>query len=160
MKASPDRREARLCLHGGHELECRGYGGCRLVSGNHDRIADGLHQPGIAGQRGLRQLVESCGDLRRVLVAVRLGQGGEAGQIGKQDGDLSCVHAVMRCSDSSVPSSFAELLLSFHDQLAAQHAHLALELELTGLVGHELDRHGLAFGQFGALPEVGDEHHL
>src|SRR5262249_38911817 len=46
------------------------------------------------------------------------------------------------------------------DQFPAQHAHLTLELVLAGRIGHQLNRYGFAFGQFGALVEVREEHHL
>ncbi len=47
-----------------------------------------------------------------------------------------------------------------HDQLAPQHPHLTLEAMLAGLVWGELHGDFFAFGQFGALVEIGKEYHL
>src|SRR5579859_7780827 len=51
------------------------------------------------------------------------------------------------CARARVVESRA---LTFDDELPAQHAHLALEPELAGLIGDELYRHRLTFGQLGA----------
>lgn len=55
---------------------------------------------------------------------------------------------------------YALALPLFHNQLAAQHAHLALEAILAGLVGRKLHVNLFTFWQFGALVEIGKEHHL
>src|SRR3989304_3447849 len=49
---------------------------------------------------------------------------------------------------------------SNHHELPSQHAHLALELELTGFIGHELHGDRLSLGKLGALLEIRKEHHL
>jgi hypothetical protein len=47
-----------------------------------------------------------------------------------------------------------------HHQPAAQHPHLALELEFSGTVRQQFDGHGVAFRQIGALVEVGEHDHF
>ena len=52
----------------------------------HEGIADGLHVSGVVGEVGSDRVAEVRDEHCCVLVAVRLGQGGEAGDIGEDEG--------------------------------------------------------------------------
>lgn len=53
--------------------------------------------------------------------------------------------------------SFPCLSVLFHDQLAAQHSHLALKTILARFVGCEFQRHLFTFWQVRVLIEIGEQ---
>ena len=103
--ASPVRTPARACdgrpeaAHGGHQLEGGADGslGVVLVAGRgapdgHDGVADELlDRAAVPLDDAARQLEVARQELAHLLGVAVLGQGGEADQVGEQDGDQAAL---------------------------------------------------------------------
>jgi hypothetical protein len=66
----------------------------RVRDAQHEGIADGLHASGAGRQLGFDRLAEVRHEGCRLLVPVRLRQGGEAGDIREDESGLEAVKAV------------------------------------------------------------------
>jgi hypothetical protein len=86
MKAHPHRGGLVTAHHPVGDVQPNQDGLRWVRDAQHEGIADGLYLSGVVGQVGSDRVAEVRYKRCCVLVAVRLGQGGEAGDIGEDKG--------------------------------------------------------------------------